>query len=110
MKTKLQKQPMDMEIMKEMCGTCPFRDDSPVSFLRGDITMSALTECSRICHSTGGNTVLHPKSKTKGKAKLCRGARDIQLRVFHEMGFLEAPTDEAWDKKINELSLRVNMR
>ena len=95
-----------MEIMPAMCGTCPFKPGSKLAFLKADLAHSALTECSRICHSTGGNTVIHPQSKTKGKSKLCRGARDYQLNVLHGMGFLEAPTDEAWDKKVKELKLK----
>ena len=105
MTTKTSKRPADMELMSEMCGTCPFREDSPLKFLRPELERSALTECSRICHSTGGNTVVHPLSKTKSKSKLCRGARDAQLRAFHAMGFLDAPTDEAWARKCKELGI-----
>jgi hypothetical protein len=32
---------------------------------------------------------------------VCRGARDIQLQVFHNLGAIKAPTDEAWAEALN---------
>ena len=38
--------------------------------------------------------------------KLCRGARDIALKLFKGMGFIDAATDEAWNKKCDELGIK----
>lgn len=86
------RKPISTPVCKAMCGTCPFRDGSPYEFLRADLTASALTEASRICHSTGSNGVNH---RTGKKPLLCRGARDLQLQMFFRLGFIDAPTDEA---------------
>jgi hypothetical protein len=64
--------------------------------------MSALSEGSRICHQTGTNAI---GGRTGKPNQLCRGARDLQLRYFHTIGFIEAPTDEAWRKKAVQMGL-----
>lgn len=58
-------------IMPAMCATCPFREGSPYADLAHDLTVSALTERSRICHSTGSNAINY---RTGKPSKLCRGA------------------------------------
>jgi hypothetical protein len=85
-----------------MCATCPFRDGSEYAFLRDDLAKSAVTEASRICHSTGPRNAINRRPKQK-KARACRGARDLQLRWLASIGFLDAPTDEAWAKKWKEM-------
>jgi hypothetical protein len=80
-------------VMKEMCATCPFRPGSPYADLAEGLAMSAATSASRICHSTGSNAIKH---RTGRPSRLCRGARDIQLKIFHALGVIDAPTDEAW--------------
>ena len=90
-----------LDPMKRMCATCPFRKGSPYGYLRTNLTMSALTKATRICHNTGpSNAVVR---RPKGKAKACRGARDVQLRFFVGIGFLPEPTDEAWAAKLAEM-------
>lgn len=88
--------------MPEKCGTCPFREGSPYAFLADDLAKSALTEKSRICHSTG-NSVFY--GRTGKKSMICRGARDKQLEYLAAIGFLSAPTDEAWAAKCQEMNL-----
>lgn len=89
--------------MRAQCATCPFRPDSPYKYLVPDLTTCALTEASRICHSTGSNNAIHRRT---GKApRLCRGARDQQLQFFHALGVIEAPTDEAWAKACHKLGI-----
>ena len=83
-----------------MCATCPFRKGSKYECLRPELEASALTEASRICHSTGSNGIHHRTGKPE---RLCRGARDSQIKMFHALNFIEAPTDEAWNKKRKEL-------
>lgn len=97
------KKPTELPIMKAMCATCPFRDGSKTEFLRTDLGISALNEGSRICHSTGSNNAFHRRT---GKPEhLCRGARDFQLQAFYTLKVIEAPTDEAWEKKCREMGL-----
>lgn len=94
---------MDLPVRKSKCGTCPFRPGSPTEFLRADLELSARTEASRICHSTGRNNAFH---KSTGLPEhICRGARDIQLEQFHQLGVIEAPTDEAWNDQREVLGL-----
>ena len=95
---------------KTMCSTCPFREGSPTECLKSFLIEQALTVSSRICHSTGGNTVIHPRSKTNVPAQICRGARDVQLQLFHSLGILEAPTDEAWNKSVELMEKRKRKR
>jgi len=88
---------------KTMCATCPYRDDSPYKHFRQDLTDSALSEGSRVCHSTGSNNLIN--RRTGKKPRYCRGARDVQIRFFHAIGFLEEPTDAAWAKKLKEMGM-----
>ena len=89
-------------VMPKMCATCPFRKDSPFAELVPLLAQSALTEASRICHSTATSAI---KGRTGKAAKLCRGARDLQLEYFHHTGFIESATDEAWEKKCKQLGI-----
>jgi hypothetical protein len=82
-----------MNVLAEKCGTCPFREGSPYAGLADDLAQSALTDRSRVCHSTGRNAINWTTGK---KSALCRGARDVQLAYFHKLGVIEAPTDESW--------------
>lgn len=86
---------MDIPVLAKMCATCPFRNGSPYEYLRDDLAKSALTDASRICHSTGKDNAIN---KVTGKPpRLCRGARDVQLLVMHVKGIIKEPNDEAWN-------------
>jgi hypothetical protein len=52
---------------------------------------------SQICHGTEGPG-REPRS-------LCRGARDRMLELFCRIGFIEAATDECWQKKREEVTV-----
>jgi len=87
-------------VMKKMCATCPFREGGlPVEDL---LVERALTQATPICHSTGPG---HLKKQVSKKNLACRGARDLQLKVFAAFGFLDAPTDEEWSRKARSLGL-----
>jgi hypothetical protein len=86
---------------KKMCETCPFRPGSPYSDLADHLAKRSMKE-GRICHSTGDSVIVGFTGK---KELLCRGSRDLQLKMFAGMGFIEAATDEAWDKKCKEMGL-----
>ncbi|MDB6027525.1 MAG: hypothetical protein JWM68_3748 [Verrucomicrobiales bacterium] len=91
-----------LPLLKSMCATCPFREGSPHAHLAPALELSARTEASRICHSTGSSAINY---RTGKPPMLCRGARDIQLQQFFHMGFIEAPTDEAWESKCKQMNL-----
>lgn len=93
-------------LLTKMCATCPFRPGSKYASLKDDLTESALTEGSRICHSTGANNGIN--KRTGKPSMLCRGARDAQLYFFHSIGFIDAATDAAWEKKQREMKLPTN--
>ena len=40
---------------------------------------------------------------------LCRGARDLQLELFHFWGIIEAPTDAAWGKGLGRTERQAKM-
>ncbi len=91
-----------LPVNQEKCPTCPFREGSKYGYLAADLAISAMSESSRICHSTGTNAI---GGKTGKPEKLCRGARDIQLKLFCSMGVISEPTDESWKRKCDELGI-----
>ena len=92
-----------LKVMRTNCATCPWRDGSPYAYLKRDLAQSALSESSRICHSTGSNAINHRTGKAE---RLCRGARDEQIKFFHAIGFLKEPTDACWAAKWKEVRSR----
>ena len=92
-----------LPIMAQQCATCPFREGSKYAALAGQLGEHALTKDSRICHSTGTNAI---GGRTGKPSRLCRGARDLQLKYFYSIGFISAPTDEAWAAKCQEMGLK----
>lgn len=86
----------ELPLRKTICKTCPFRPGSPTAYLAADLAASAMTEASRICHSTGSKNAFH--EKTGLPEHICRGSRDVQLRYMAAAGVISAPTDEAWDE------------
>lgn len=93
----------NLPLRKTMCATCPFRAGSPTAYLAADLAASAISEASRICHSTGSNNAFH--RQTGLPEHICRGARDVQLRFMAAAGVIDAPTDDAW----NEARTRIGM-
>lgn len=90
-------------VMFRQCATCPFRPGSPYAYLADDLTQSAIMNASRMCHSTGANNAIN--RRTGKPARLCRGARDIQLKVFAAAGVIKEATDAAWMAKVREMGL-----
>lgn len=88
-------------VMPQKCASCPFREGSKTAFLALHLAESALTQSSRICHSTGSNNAFH--RRTGKPERICRGSRDVQIQYFYSIGFIAEPTDEAWTAKLNAL-------
>lgn len=94
----------NLPLRQTKCATCPFRAGAKTSFVAPVITERIIDESSHICHSTGNNNAFH--KRTGAPSHLCRGARDLQLKLFCAMGFLSEPTDEAWNERRVELGMR----
>ena len=91
----------DWPVRAKCCLTCPFRID-PETGREQDPQLAArvttrLFEASQICHA--------PWHKGEKEFELCRGARDVQLTIFHRLGFISAPTDQAWSEKREALGI-----
>lgn len=91
----------------KMCATCPWREGSPYAHLANHLEERALGHESRICHSTGSNAI---NARTGKAERLCRGARNVQLRFLKGIGFLADETDEAWTAKCQELNIEQDSR
>ena len=92
-------------IMPQKCASCPFRDNKdgePIGDiqLRNKVQTRCLTEGSQICH--------HPNLRSKPSTHLCRGARDFQLQIFYRLGVIDALTDEAWQKAMENPEKQQN--
>lgn len=92
-----------LPVVPAMCASCPFRKGSENAFLAPDLAISSVTVASRICHSTGSNNAFN--RRTGKPPMLCHGARQFQIEYFFRTGFIEAATQEAWDKKCREMGL-----
>lgn len=77
----------NMPVMRHKCHSCPFGPNGAAD-VRATVEARLLT-VSQTCHSTGA-------VKGKPDTHLCRGARDVQLKVMHRLGVISAPTDAAW--------------
>ncbi len=84
----------NIPLRASMCATCPFREGSKYAYLAPGLTMESMTT-SRICHSTGSNNAIN--KRTGVEPHVCRGSRDIQLKVMTILGMIAEPTDEAWN-------------
>jgi hypothetical protein len=103
---------MNTPVRKTMCATCPFRDSKrALREARNLLVFRALglggagppETSAPECHSTGTSDIDIGKKGPKPPAQLCRGARNLQLSFFFTIGFIDAPTDEAWQRKRDEL-------
>jgi len=90
------------QLRKTMCATCPFRPGSPYENLAADLAASALSDASRICHSTGSNGI---HARTGLPSHICRGARDVQLSVMVALKVIDALTDDAWNEAREKVGL-----
>lgn len=82
-------------VMPKHCATCPFHAAGWTE-LRGLLSERAL-RAAPLCHSSG-RKALQPGGPAR--AHVCRGARDLQLQIMYRLGFLAAPTDEAWQAAV----------
>lgn len=97
---------MDIKVASKMCATCPFRPDG-LTEVRSILEETVLTgRGSPYCHQTQDNSEALCGKPKSGPLALCRGARNYANNLFHRLGLLSAPTDEAWDEKWEEVKAR----
>ncbi len=68
------------------CASCPFEGAEPISLAAtslGKIRSYLLAGQNHLCHSDRSNHTV------------CRGGRNYQLQMWHRLGLIEVPTDEA---------------
>lgn len=83
-------------VMPAKCKTCPFGENGDKR-LAAAVLDRTLFQSSQICH--------HPVLNGKKETHLCRGQRDEQLAILHRMGWIDAPTDEAFQRRSRELGV-----
>jgi hypothetical protein len=76
-------------VNQTFCHSCPFKPDERGIYqnpeLANKVIERTLFKGQQICHGTKNTT-------------LCRGARNYYLEFYSRLGWLENPTDEAWNK------------
>jgi hypothetical protein len=83
----------DYKVNRDYCETCPFKPDETGNYqdpeLATEIIKTRLLSSSHICHTTD--------------TTICRGMRNFHLQIFHQIGFLDEPTDTAWERARNTI-------
>jgi hypothetical protein len=72
------------------CYSCPFAGKKPVQ-----LSPDRLAYYYQNLLSGKSQHICHSQEKT-----ICRGGRDVQIRVFYGRKLIDAPTDEAFEKAI----------
>lgn len=78
-----------MPVQKQACRTCPFAGADPLPLSPESLRIY----CSDVVNLQGSH-LCH----TVDSEMICRGGRDIQLRILTLMGALAAPTDEEFER------------
>ena len=81
-------------VQEKPCKTCPFEGTNPVALSPeryAELIKNLMGKGQHFCHSAGNS-----------KSVICRGGRNIQLKWLCAVGALSEPTDEAFNKAVNE--------
>lgn len=74
------------------CYSCPFEGEEPINLAPDRLIFyyeNLLSGTSQhLCHSH--------------KRTICRGGRNIQIKLFYAIGLLNEPTNEAFNQEIEE--------
>lgn len=89
----MKRQLRHIAVQKRPCQTCPFAGETPVDLHPDrllEITKN-IVECKgqHFCHSVNNKMI-------------CKGGRDLQLRVLFAIGLIESPTDEAFNAAMDK--------
>lgn len=85
---------MTMPVKTKPCRTCPFAGRTPV-----ELDPEALIEYTRKIVTLQSQHLCH----TADNKQICRGGRDIMLRVMVDLKLIDAPTDDAFERKSREV-------
>ncbi|NES66178.1 MAG: hypothetical protein F6K24_13400 [Okeania sp. SIO2D1] len=81
------------KVNKQPCRSCPFAGETPLQIspeAREEIVNYVCNGKNHLCHSDETNQTV------------CRGGRDIFLRIAVCKGLIEAPTDKALEKAMKQ--------
>jgi len=85
------------KVNETQCATCPFREDGKGLDLgaakMSEITAYLIKGQNHFCHSDSRNRTI------------CRGGRNYQLSVWHRLGLISEPTDEAVRQAMTDVGL-----
>lgn len=84
-------------VKKKQCKTCPFKEDSPLHELTPRLITQVTGNSNHLCH--------HPQLSGEIPTQICRGARDLQLKIFHQLGVLDEPTDAEWRRVCEKMNI-----
>ena len=81
-------------VQPKPCKTCPFEGETPIqlepeSFARYHQSLVKF-EGQHFCHSVNNKAI-------------CRGGRNLQLKLLYGLGFIESQTDEAFNEAMDEV-------
>jgi len=88
----------ELKVQPQPCHTCPFEGKEPVQLdpVRYNYFIKKLAgESQHLCHSVDNKMI-------------CRGGRNIQLRILYAMGLIDKPTDECFDEAIQKYCKDIN--
>lgn len=82
----------DYPVQVKPCLTCPFESEKPLELSANSYAKyieNLIGNGQHICHSSNLD-------------RLCKGGRNIQLKWLCATGMLNKPTDEAFNKAVND--------
>ena len=83
-----------MPVQKKRCKTCPFGGREPV-----DLHPKALIEYTHNIVTLQSQHLCHNAENKM----LCRGGRELMLRVLYNLPLIDTPTDEAFDQRSRQV-------
>lgn len=95
----------NLKVQKACCVTCPFKKNEKGHWndpeLAGAVIQRTLFKAQQLCHGSKGGGP--GETVDQDLTRLCRGARDYYLEIYHRVGMIDEPTDEAWQRKADSL-------
>lgn len=88
---KLPIQAKSMQTPKSPCFTCPFAGEEPIP-----LTPERLKQILKDVVNFNSSHLCH----TSHNRKLCRGARDIQIKIAYLRGWISESTDAAFQAEL----------
>lgn len=85
---------------KQPCASCPFNENGGLELSEGrlmEIKCYLVNGQNHFCHSDQSNRTI------------CRGGRRYQLTKWHEMGWIDAPTEESLRKAMRACGIEPRL-